>query len=95
MAAQQGVCAICKQPETATHQTGWVRRLSVDHDHACCPGNRSCGNCVRGLLCSRCNNVLGSMRDSVELIDAMSLYLRTCASLSAVGVARSPAPWGL
>jgi len=25
--------------------------LHIDHDHACCPGKRSCGKCVRGALC--------------------------------------------
>ena len=51
--AQNGVCAICKQPETAIdpHNPGNVRRLSVDHDH-------ETGK-VRGLLCQRCNVAIG------------------------------------
>ena len=27
----------------------------VDHDRLCCEGNTSCGKCIRGLLCRKCN----------------------------------------
>jgi hypothetical protein len=55
---QGGVCYICARANGST------RRLSVDHDHACCNGPISCGNCVRGLLCRHCNrDVLGHLRD--------------------------------
>lgn len=59
---QNGVCAICLKAETRVDpRTGYVVWLSIDHDHACCPGIRSCGKCVRGLLCSKCNMGVGAL----------------------------------
>lgn len=60
---QGGVCGLCQQPE---HAGG--RRLAVDHDHSCCPGIRSCGKCVRGLLCLSCNTKLGFYENNSEKI---------------------------
>lgn len=67
--SQGFACAICKIPESD-------RNLAVDHDHACCPGKRSCGRCVRGLLCKRCNTGLGSFRESDDLLDSALRYVR-------------------
>jgi hypothetical protein len=67
--AQGGRCAICKWA------TGKTRRLSVDHDHACCPGKTSCGKCVRGLLCRPCNTLLGRARDAIEFFQNAIEYL--------------------
>lgn len=48
-AHQGGVCAICAKAK------GTTKRLAVDHDHAT--------GLVRGLLCYRCNDLLGKIRD--------------------------------
>lgn len=54
LAAQGGVCARC-----GASSPGGRGAFHVDHAHSCCPGIKSCGKCVRGLLCSDCNKKLG------------------------------------
>lgn len=56
--AQGHACAMCRKPFGDEYP-------QFDHDHSCCPpqpgGDRTktCGKCVRGLLCFRCNTALG------------------------------------
>lgn len=52
------------------------KKLYVDHDHSCCLGRRSCGKCIRGLLCSTCNLILGTFNDDIELLKSAILYLQ-------------------
>ena len=49
--------------------------LVIDHDHDCCPGPASCGNCVRGLICTGCNKALGMARDDPLILRQMAQYL--------------------
>jgi hypothetical protein len=58
---QNGVCGICHKPEPRSEH------LSVDHCHI--TGE------VRGLLCSRCNMVLGMFLDSPALLKSAITYL--------------------
>lgn len=69
LAAQGGVCAICKG------KSGDIR-LAVDHDHGCCSTRRSCGKCLRGLICSRCNNLLGHSKESIPTLLSAIEYLK-------------------
>ena len=70
---QGGACAICKNYEIEKTKN----RLSIDHDHNCCPGRNSCGKCIRGLLCSNCNIGLGRFKDNRELLRRASEYVKS------------------
>jgi hypothetical protein len=72
---QDGLCAICGGEPNGTGAVHGV--LNIDHDHSCCPGNYSCGKCIRGLLCSNCNTALGLLKDNVDLIHRAVNYLET------------------
>lgn len=39
----------------------------IDHDHSCCPGATSCGECIRGILCGGCNTAFGRLEKLVGL----------------------------
>lgn len=74
---QNGVCAICGQPETHVVY-GKKKSLSIDHDSSCCPGRtNSCGKCIRGLLCSRCNTAIGLFEDNIEVLEMAINYIKT------------------
>jgi hypothetical protein len=75
LVSQGGVCRICGEPETR-ERNGKPLALSIDHDHACCPEpSRSCGRCVRGLLCNSCNHGLGLFRDNAKALRAAADYI--------------------
>ena len=62
-----GGCMIC----------GSHHKLVIDHDHSCCDKqNYSCGACVRGVLCDRCNVGLSHFEDSLDKIIKAAEYIR-------------------
>lgn len=68
---QNHACAICEEPFGGS-------RPHVDHDHSCCQDQaKSCGKCVRGLLCSGCNNGLGRFNDDPTRLRAAADYLES------------------
>lgn len=66
---QGGRCMVCGTNDPGTK--GW----STDHDHACCPGRRSCGKCIRDILCSRCNVGVGMLLEDPEILASAIEYL--------------------
>lgn len=71
---QNDVCAICGNKETITTK-GKLLRLAIDHDHNCCSGDKTCGKCIRGLICSSCNNGIGRFKDNPALLRAAAEYI--------------------
>ena len=67
--AQGNCCAICEKPGT------W-ESLVVDHDHACCNSQFSCGKCIRGALCRTCNTVLGLLKEDENRIMSVLSYIQ-------------------
>lgn len=70
LAEQGGCCAICRSPHSG------ARGFHVDHDHSCCPGEFTCGHCIRGLLCKSCNQLLGMAREDPTTLNAAIDYLK-------------------
>nr|BFE58653.1 hypothetical protein GCM10020063_031790 [Dactylosporangium thailandense] len=68
LAEQDGLCALCETVEVATYK-GRPRRLAVDRDHAT--------GVVRGLLCQRCNLLVGAIEQNPALVDRALVYLRS------------------
>lgn len=67
--SQGHACAMCHE----AFEDG--QPIFIDHDHNCCESEkRSCGRCVRGLLCLRCNTALGYIEKYSDLARA---YVRS------------------
>jgi hypothetical protein len=64
LAEQGNACGMCHEVFTERSV------IFVDHDHRCCPEKRSCGRCVRGLLCLRCNTGLGYVEGMYDMARA-------------------------
>ena len=61
-------CAICGSKEN----------LHIDHDHKCCPytkSHKTCGRCVRGVLCVDHNLGLGRFHDDTAMLGRAIAYL--------------------
>lgn len=69
MLEQAHACAICKVDISG--------RYVIDHNHNCCPQLKTCGKCIRGLLCGGCNLGLGAFKDNPNyMLSAIKYILR-------------------
>lgn len=69
LAEQNGCCGVCGTDDPGVK--GWM----VDHDHECCPEEKTCGQCLRKILCNRCNLMLGLSHDDPEILRAAADYV--------------------
>jgi recombination endonuclease VII len=69
---QNGGCAVCG---TRPGQ----RKLHVDHAHSHCSDDKACPECVRGLLCTKCNTGIGMFDENPALFRLAIQYLKTHA----------------
>ena len=60
--SSNGICQCCGRPGLHHH-----KRLVIDHDHF--TGE------VRGLICSRCNSILGFAQDDLQTLKNLIAYL--------------------
>jgi len=67
---QNYVCAICNKKESRSNtiEIDGIKQLVVDHCHET--------NKVRGLLCTKCNLLLGYSEDSISILETAIKYLK-------------------
>ena len=64
---QNNKCAICGKSEIIKNFRG-TRDLSVDHNHKT--------KKIRGLLCGKCNSILGFCNDSIIILNKIIKYIK-------------------
>ena len=63
-------------PSTGRDPAPWIEHHGIPqsyHDHSCCPGDTSCGQCIRGILCRRCNRIL--ITNNPQILRGLADYL--------------------
>lgn len=65
---QNGLCGVCQEPLGSN-----TKNIHIDHDHTCCSSSKkTCGKCVRGILCHTCNTFIGQIeKNPVRFYNAM------------------------
>lgn len=77
---QNGCCALCGKH--FLELTGRIKRLCIDHDHKCCSTSaKSCGKCIRGLICLRCNAMLGWIEHTGVSLGKIKEYMESVMPL--------------
>jgi hypothetical protein len=88
-AEQDGCCYLCGEPLDFEKKHGFT----IDHDHSCCRGQRSCGTCVRGITCGKCNAGVGHFGDDPDRMRRVADNLEM-ANRCVRSIERHPVPFG-
>lgn len=67
LAAQGGVCAICRRHQSRVGKKRRNENLYVDHNHS--------NDKIRGLLCYACNCAIGMLMDDPSVIRVLLAYV--------------------
>ena len=62
-------CPICGRHADDT-------KMAVDHNHSCCPGAQGCDNCIRGILCFRCNTFVGFVEKDPKITEGVLSWVK-------------------
>jgi hypothetical protein len=74
--AQGGKCYLCEEELD-------LDKAVLDHDHSCCPTNKSCPACRRGIVHRRCNSITGYLGDDPGRLRRMADMLEAASSAAA------------
>lgn len=97
--AQDGRCYLCsgemEKPDGPRSVGIGSATVVIDHDHSCCPPNKTCRICRRGLAHSLCNQTIGLAGDSPERLRHMADALESALLAVAERKAQAGAPLAL
>ena len=77
---QKELCAVCGEPfldgfRSLTERGTVDLVATIDHDHRCCPGEKCCGKCIRGIVHFKCNRLMGLADDDATILKKCIEYL--------------------
>lgn len=71
--SQNGLCYLCDIPISITTSDRGHNTACVDHDHET--------NLIRKLLCNHCNRAIGLLKERIEVVERLLVYLKEYKNL--------------
>lgn len=83
---QDGNCYLCERPLPPSRQ-----HIHIEHDHACCPDNRTCRFCRRGLACFDCNHAIARLGEDPQRMRLVADNLERAKAVTTARLMTKPA----